>query len=144
MHAFPDADIPIFSISVDKNDTAEAHFRLGQALRPLREQGIMIVASGNIIHDLRSVDFSGSMGTRPFDFAEKFDTVFKQSVEKGEYDTLFHPHRIPGGLSSVPTPDHYLPALTILGTQYPEERVEWIFEGFELGSIGRRAFGVGI
>lgn len=140
VHLYPKADVPVITISLDATDTERGHFETGKKLSVLRERGYLVVGSGNIVHDLGSVDFSRGPGTAPHAFGAQFDEAFRTAVENRDFETLFEPQKMPGGIRSVPSPDHYLPALVILGTATPDDRIGWLFEGFELASIGRRAF----
>lgn len=143
VHLFPKADVPVVTLSLDAESSPKEHFETGRKLAGLRRAGYLVIASGNLVHDLSSADFSKGPGTEPHPFGKEFDSAFAKAVESGDMETLFEPMKMPGGIRSAPTPEHYLPALVALGTAAEGEGVEWLYEGFELGSIGRRAFMVG-
>lgn len=135
VHLRPESDIPVTTLSVDSRATPDEIFELGRKLRELRKMGYLVIGSGNVVHDLASVDFARGPGSEPHAFAKIFDEAFKDAVERGDFDALADPYGLPGGVRSVPTPEHYLPALAVLGTVGEDEEVSWIFEGFEMGSV---------
>lgn len=141
-HLFPKADVPVVSVSLDATESPKGHFEIGRKLAELRSEGFLIVCSGNIVHDLSSVDFSRKPGSEPYPFAKAFDDAFEKAVSERDYETLFEPQKMPGGVRSVPTPEHFLPALVALGAA-EDEPVTWLCGDFELGSISRRAFSAG-
>lgn len=125
---------------MDMMDTPERYFEIGKQLGKLREQGIMILGTGNIVHNLSRIEFASVPGYGSV-LGKTFDDAVAQSIEKHDFPKLFDPHAIPGGDYSVPTWEHYLPLLVTLGAADAHEKPEWIFEGFEYGSISRRAVG---
>jgi 4,5-DOPA dioxygenase extradiol len=140
-HLYPAADMPVFSLSLDAGEGPAAHFAIGRRLRSLRDRGIMILASGNIVHNLQRIEWVGEGSGHGSTEAREFDAAVESAVERRAYSELFEPHSLPGGRYSVPTPEHYLPMLVALGAGYDEEKPAWIFRGFEHGSISRRAVG---
>lgn len=134
---YPAADIPVLQLSLDKNASAEEHFKLGQQLRYLRKKGVLIMASGNIVHNLKTVDFSN---TKKYSWATEFDAHIWAALERRDFGTVID-YKIGGkkALLSVPTPDHYYPLLVALGAVDKTEKIENITEGICLGSISMRS-----
>lgn len=139
-HVYPDANIPVFSISMDATETPERHFEIGKALGKLRERGIMVLGSGNIVHNLYEIEFESAAGFGS-EKGKLFDSAVASAIETRDYRLLFDPLSLPGGRYSVPTWEHCLPLITVLGAAGETEKPEWIYEGFEYGSISRRAVG---
>lgn len=137
-HMFPDADVPVVQLSVDATKSFEDHVALGRALSPLRDEGILIVASGNVVHNLRMIDWSAPDGG--FDWAHDFDAHVR-----GVMGT--DPGSLPGVVShpayaaSVPTPDHFVPALYTAGLAAAEGSVvEVLVGGCAMGSLSMTSF----
>lgn len=140
---FPAADIPVLQLSIDFSRPGLWHLELGRHLGALREAGVMLIGSGNIVHNLRAVSYNE--GEPPFEWAVEFDHWFKQTLEAGALERLATDYNASAaGRQSVPTPDHYFPALYIAGAARPGERVSWLYETLQHGSLSMRAFGVGI
>ena len=120
---FPGADIPVIQLSIDTSQPGSFHYDLGKQLAPLREEGVLIIGSGNIVHNLRTFRFDQ---TKPTDWALRFNDRVKERILKGEHGPLtdFQPLS-PDAALSVPTPEHYLPLLYILGMQSAGERVSF-------------------
>lgn len=142
-HLFPYADIPIFSISIDSRDSLEEQFKLGEKLRVLRDNWILIISNWNIVHDLWTTDFSLDKN-KPHLFASDFDLEFKKLLLNKNYRKLLSPYELKWWIKSNRTLEHYIPAIITIWTSYPEETAQNIFEWFEFGSIWRRAFWFGI
>ena len=140
-HVFPRADVPVIQLSVHGGRDAEYHMELGRRLAPLREKGILVVASGNVVHNLRLIDFR-----RPdlaFDWALRFDEAVRHAMT-GEPETLLALTRHPDYALSVPTPDHYLPLYYIAGlAQAARAPAGILIEGCTMGSISMTSFVVG-
>ena len=140
-HVFPRADVPVIQLSVHGGRDAEYHMELGRRLAPLRERGILVVASGNVVHNLRMIDFR-----RPdlaFDWALRFDEAVKQAMT-GEPETLLALTRHPDYALSVPTPDHYLPLYYVAGlAQAARAPAAILVDGCTMGSISMTSFLVG-
>jgi 4,5-DOPA dioxygenase extradiol len=118
---YPEADIPVFQISVDASAPPERHFSLGRSLRPLREENILIVGSGNIVHNLALIDFDRDEG---FDWAYDFDAYIDYAIRTKSKEDLLHYGR--AGKSAryaVNIPDHFYPLLYVLGAAYGEDTV---------------------
>lgn len=136
MHLYPHADIPVIILSVDMTDTPEKLFELGRRLRPLRDEGYLIFGSGNIVHNLREVTDNDAA----YEWALAFDQAVTEAVMAKKYDKIVDYTKLPYANRAVPTADHFLPLLTILGAAYDDEPAQvWNHYG-ELGSITMTSF----
>lgn len=138
VHLFPEADIPVFQLSIDFHQPMDYHFDLAKHLAPLRNEGVLFIGSGNIVHNLSMVDFNDN--AVPFDWAEKFDGHVAALIEKRDFDGIINYEQ--SGKSarlSVPTTDHYIPLIYTLGLVEKSEPIETIFEGIDLASISMRS-----
>lgn len=137
---FPRADVPVVQLSLDQAQGPAFHYQLGCKLRPLRNRGVLILGSGNIVHNLGIIDWEGGA----YDWAEEFDEKVRQLIVAGDHDPLIDYERLgrPARLA-VPTNEHYLPLLYALGLQEPGETPSFFAEGITLGSISMRSFRLG-
>ena len=138
---YPAADIPVVQLSLDTSRPAGFHQALARELAPLRGKGVLLVGSGNVVHNLRLLDPGRADG---YDWAVRFDRAIAERVESGDaadvaaYEDLGRDARL-----SVPTPEHFLPLLYAFGVREPGERVEFFNEAFLAGSISMRSLVVG-
>jgi len=139
-HVFPRAEIPVVQLSMDQRMPLADHLEIGRKLAPLREEGVLIVGSGNITHNLRHAMTSYQRGESSTpDWAIRFDANVARSAEKHETDLLI---RAPGnddGRMSHPTLDHYLPLLYVAGATGAGDTVRFPITGFDLSSLSMRA-----
>ena len=139
---YPDADIPIVQLSIDGTKPAEYHYQLGRKLAALREQGVMIVASGNVVHNLRMVKWQGD--TTPYPWAESFDKFVRDNLNyRGDNHPLVNFMQHQGAALSNPTPEHYLPLLYVLGSWDGEEAISVPVDGIEMGALSMLSVQVG-
>jgi 4,5-DOPA dioxygenase extradiol len=112
---------------------------LGRQLKGLRHRGVLIVGSGNIVHNLRTARF-GSRSNEAYDWAVEFDTKIAERIEKGDVEGLADFQKL-GSLAQLahPTHDHYLPLLHAAGATDPGEQVRFFNEGYQLASISMRS-----
>ncbi|WP_421121855.1 4,5-DOPA dioxygenase extradiol [Aquihabitans daechungensis] len=141
VHALPAADIPVIQLSIDASKPLDHHFRLGAALAPLRDQGIAVVGSGNIVHNLRMVDFS--QAGKGFDWAHRYDEAAREllTTDPGAVAKLLeHPdHR-----RAVPTTDHFLPMVYLAGLAAAGgEVLEVLVDGYDAGSLSMTSYALG-
>jgi 4,5-DOPA dioxygenase extradiol len=148
-HMYPKADIPVFEMSLDYspyNDwnpqPIQHHYQLASELAPLREQGILIIGSGNIVHNLGLVDYD--INGKVLDWASRFDETVKQALISGNHQKLIDYRNLgKEALYAVPTQDHYLPMIYAIGLQQKNDPLRFIYEGFQHGSVSMRAFQIG-
>ncbi|NJD61854.1 MAG: 4,5-DOPA dioxygenase extradiol [Deltaproteobacteria bacterium] len=142
-HVFPRADIPVVQLSIDKRQPAEYHYEVGKRLAPLRDEGVLIVGSGNLVHNLHAYAW-GRHGAEPFDWAVRFENQARDlllSANDGPliaYETLGRDADL-----SIPTPDHYLPLLYVIALRREGDPVRFPVEGVDGGSVSMLAVTVG-
>lgn len=134
MHIYPQADIPVLQLSIDATKPAEFHFELGRRLQSLRDDGVLILGSGNVVHNLQRIRWN--QDAAPYSWAEEFNQWIASKLEQRDMDSLIHHERAgqAAGLS-VPTIEHYLPLLYILGASNRDDTCHLPTDGIELGSI---------
>lgn len=141
-HIYPKADIPVFQLSIDFYQTPQYHYDLAKYLSSLREKGVMIIGSGNIVHNLRQIDWKNPSGG--FDWAAEFDETVKKYVNEKNHQGLIDYSKLgTAAAQSIPTNDHYLPLLYTLALQGEKEQAQHIYEGLEYGSISMRCIQFG-
>jgi 4,5-DOPA dioxygenase extradiol len=137
---FPRADIPVVQLSLDGSRTPEEHFALAQKLRPLRNEGVLILGSGNIVHNLRNIDWHGD----PYPWAVEFDNYIQDSIVHGDEEAFIHYERAGEAATiAVPTPEHYLPLLYVMAVKSASEPVSFFTETFTMASVSMRSVRVG-
>ena len=142
-HVYPAANIPIVQLSIDETQPPSFHFEVGRKLAPLRDQGILIVGSGNLVHNLHAYAWGRHMPD-PYDWAVRFETQAREMMLAGEYQPLLNYEKLGReAVLSVPTPDHYLPLLYVLGARQPGEPITFPVEGVDGGSISMLTVKVG-
>jgi 4,5-DOPA dioxygenase extradiol len=137
---FPAADIPVFQLSLDRALPARRHYEIGRELSDLRDQGILIVGSGNIVHNLGVLEW----GDAAFDWASRFDEQARDLIIARDHDALIRYEKLGSDAQlSIPTDEHYLPLLYILALQGKSESLRFFTERVTLGSISMRGFRIG-
>ncbi|WP_413558204.1 4,5-DOPA dioxygenase extradiol [Bdellovibrio sp. HCB209] len=138
VHMFPKANIPVFQLSLDVHAPPEKHIELGKHLRNLREQGVLILGSGNIVHNLRSIKWREP--NAKYDWAVEFDAGIKNALDHRDEKTLAQYMEKFGSAAelSVPSPEHYWPLLYAFGASDEQDKISYPFEGFEMGSLSMR------
>lgn len=140
---YPHAEIPIVQLSLDARISAAAHYDLAKRLAPLREEGILIAGSGNLIHNLRAYAW-GRDDVEPYDWASRFETLARGLITAGDHAPLIAYESLGrDAMLSIPTPEHYLPLLYILALQREGEAVDFPIEGIEGGSISMLSVQIG-
>jgi len=134
-HVFPQADVPVVQLSIDETQPPEFHYEIGRRLAPLRDEAILIIGSGNLVHNLHTYAW-GAGEVEPFDWAVRFENQARELLLEGRDSPLVHYETLgPDAILSAPTPDHYLPLLYILGLRRKGEAVSFPVAGFDGGSI---------
>ncbi len=137
-HLFPQADVPVFQMSLDATKPPQFHYDIAKQLSELRRRGVLIISSGNIVHNLGMMTFDEI--AKPFDWAIEFDTITKKLIAAGDHQKLIDYKKL-GHIAnlSIPTPDHYWPLLYTLALQEKNERVDFFAEGLTFKSISMRS-----
>ena len=143
IHVFPQADIPVVQLSINESKTASWHYAIARDLAPLRDEGILIMGSGNLVHNLHTYAW-GSREAEPLDWALRFEELALAAMSDGEFGTLVGYESLGrDAMLSAPTPDHYLPLLYILAQRQGDEPVTFPVQGFDGGSISMLAVQLG-
>jgi 4,5-DOPA dioxygenase extradiol len=137
-HMFPAADIPVVQLSLDAGQDAEAHLALGRALAPLRDEGVLILGSGNVVHNLRTVNWDMAGG---YDWADEFDAYVREHVEARDFDSVVN-HRRAGAAAAkaFTTPEHFWPLLVALGAANSADSLTVFAEGRTLGALSMTSY----
>lgn len=142
-HVFPDANIPVVQLSIDKTQPAPFHYELAKRLGSLRDEGVLIVGSGNLVHNLHAYGW-GRRQVKAFDWAVRFEETAKRLMLAGEHDPLVRYESLgPDARLAIPTPEHYLPLLYILALARDGEKVSFPVEGVDGGSISMLSVRIG-
>lgn len=137
-HLAPEPKVPVLQVSLDMNQSLEQLTEMFRALKPLRKKGVIFIGSGNIVHNLRAVNF---MDDTAFDWAIEFDARSAEAMTKHDFSLLTKPGKISSAASfAVPTDDHYRPMLAAMSLLDPKEELEYFNDVIELGSVGMRSF----
>lgn len=138
-HVFPKADVPIVQLSIDESQPTAFHFDLGRRLSPLRDEGILICGSGNLVHNLHTYAW-GRHKAEPYDWAVRFEATARELMQRGDFEPLINYDTLGrDALLSIPTPDHYLPLLYVLGAARENDTISFPVEGVDGGSISMLA-----
>lgn len=142
-HVFPDADVPIVQLSIDESQPAGFHYELAKNLATLRDEGVLIVGSGNVVHNLHAYAW-GKTDIPPIDWAVNFERLVRECASSGNHEPLINYESLGRDAKmSAPTPDHYLPLLYVLAQQTENETVGFPVEGFDGGSISMLSIQIG-
>jgi len=138
---FPAADVPVCQLSLDARLSVQGHLELGRELAALRNEGVLVVGSGNVVHNLRRMRPGGD----PYDWAVEFDAYVRRAVETG-YDDALVDFVLAGESAalSVPTTEHYLPLLYAVGARHAGECPSFPVSGFDLGSLSMLSVAFGV
>jgi 4,5-DOPA dioxygenase extradiol len=143
VHVFPEADIPVVQLSIDDTKPASWHFDTAKKLAPLRDEGVLIVGSGNLVHNLHTYSW-GNTAAAPYDWAIRFENLAREALRTDDFLPLVRYESLGrDAMLSVPTPDHYLPLLYVLAQHRPGDAVSFPVEGFDGGSISMLAVQLG-
>jgi 4,5-DOPA dioxygenase extradiol len=142
LHAFPAADIPVVQLGIDGTQPPSFHYELGKRLAPLRDEGVLVIGSGNIVHNLRLMQRNGA--APPCEWAVRFSDRVRALLAARDhaplvaYESLGEDARL-----SVPTPDHYLPLLYCIALQDEKDRIEFPVDGIDIGSVSMLSVVIG-
>jgi 4,5-DOPA dioxygenase extradiol len=142
-HLYPDADVPVVQLRIDENRPAASHHEIGRQLAMLRSEGVLVFGSGNLVHNLHTYSW-GRHSAGPFDWAVRFEARAKELMLSGDHAPLIDYEALGReALLSIPTPEHYLPLLYVLGARGPDDTISFPVEGVDGGSISMLAVQVG-
>ena len=135
---FPKADIPVFQMSIDYYKSLQFHFDLGKELSSLRSKGVLVIGSGNVVHNLRQVRWQEN--AQPFDWAVEFDAIVKKCIEDNNAKPLLEYQKL-GQIATLahPTNEHYLPLLYILGLRDNLDQFQFFNDSIDMGSMSMRS-----
>jgi len=137
---FPEADIPVLQLSLDFDKPPGFHYALGQKLTYLRRHGVLIMGSGNMVHNLRTMVWEDTA----FDWAEAFDAALTERIQAGDHQALISYEELGDGARlAIPTNEHYLPLLYVLALQEASDKISFFCEKVTLGSISMRSIWLG-
>jgi 4,5-DOPA dioxygenase extradiol len=140
-HMYPNADVPIIELSIDYTKPAGWHYELANDLATLREKGILIIGSGNMVHNLRVVDWENPDGA--YDWAAESNERFKKFIADNDHERLIHYDGLGKAAAlAIPTPEHFLPMLYVLGLRKKQEEVRFFNDKLLMGSISMTSFKV--
>lgn len=140
-HLYPNADIPVVQLSINALKSLEYHVELGTKLASLRESGVMVIGSGNVVHNLRRVQWDKPDAA--FDWAKRFDDAVGSQLAENPSEILRLADH-PDYLSAVPTPDHFIPLLYLAGmAAASNERPDALVRGYAMGSLSMTCYGLG-
>jgi len=142
-HVYPHADVPVVQLSIDGTKPAAFHYDVGRRLEALREENVLILGSGNLVHNLRAYHW-GEPGAKPFDWAIQFEARVRELLQAHDYSPLQHYETLgPEARLAIPTPEHYLPLLYVLGASSAPESVQFPVQGMDGGSVSMLAVQIG-
>ncbi|WP_143525015.1 4,5-DOPA-extradiol-dioxygenase [Labilibacter marinus] len=144
-HLYPNADVPVFQLSIDATKGAEYHFKLAQKLQSLRNKGVLIIGSGNIIHNLRLVDWPNfNKDNHGFDWAIEAREWVNKNIENRNFKSLYEYQKQGKAMQlAVPTPDHYLPLIYTLGLAGVNEEIKLFNDKLQAGSLSMTSLKIG-
>jgi 4,5-DOPA dioxygenase extradiol len=143
VHLVPDASIPVIQLSLDETAPAEEHLQLARRLRPLRDRGVLLLGSGNVVHNLHAYAW-GRRPVEPYDWAVRFEARLRALVEEHDLDAIAAYEALGDDAAlSAPTPEHFLPLLYVLAQHEAQEPISFPVEGFDGGSVSMLGVRVG-
>ncbi|KAB8040895.1 4,5-DOPA dioxygenase extradiol [Silvanigrella paludirubra] len=140
IHLFPHYDIPVVQLSLNLDFKLQQHYEISSLLKPLREEGVLIIGSGNIVHSFFA--FSDEKNAESPDWAIEFDHTIKKALIEKNHETIIKYRRLFGKSAklSVPTEEHYIPLLYIIGLQQEKDKIRFIYEKFQNSGMSMRSF----
>jgi 4,5-DOPA dioxygenase extradiol len=142
-HVFPEADVPVIQLSIDETQPAEFHYELAKRLSSLRDDGVLIMGSGNLVHNLHAYAW-GRQQVEPLDWAVRFEERARELLVARAHDPLIAYETLGrDAILSIPTPDHYLPLLYVIAQMREGEQISFPVEGFDGGSVSMLSVKIG-
>lgn len=142
-HVFPEADVPVIQLSIDETQPAEFHYETAERLTVLRDEGVLIVGSGNLVHNLHAYAW-GRQEIAPFDWGVRFEARARELLFAAEHEPLIAYETLGRDAAlSIPTPDHYLPLLYVIAQRREGDEVSFPVEGFDGGSVSMLSIRLG-
>ena len=144
-HMYPDADIPVLQLSIDYNKPPEYHYNLAKELASLRKKGVLIIGSGNMVHNLRMVDWHKLREPEyGYDWAIEMNTIFKEKIGNSDHQSLIEYESLNKAAKlAIPTPDHYYPLLYSLGVQDKNDKISFFNDRLVGGSLNMTSVKIG-
>jgi 4,5-DOPA dioxygenase extradiol len=143
VHLFPSADVPVVQLSLDETQEPSYHYELGRRLRGLRDDGVMIIGSGNVVHNLHAFAW-GKHAPEPYDWAQRFSDDVRERLLARDHAALVDYEAFGrDAVLAVPTPEHYLPLLYVTAAQHDDEEVSFPVDGVDGGSISMLTVRIG-
>lgn len=138
-HVYPQADIPVVQLSIDGTQPLAYHYALAQSLAPLRDEGVLVVGSGNVVHNLRAA--TRAEGAVALAWAARFNDRVRAMLIAHDHAALANMEALgEDGALSIPTPEHYLPLLYVLALRRADDQLDFLVDGIELGSVSMMSF----
>ena len=139
LHLFPDADIPVMQLAINANLSMKEHFEVGQKIAQLRDEGVMIIGSGNVTHNLSQTTPNANSEVVPW--AEEFDEYVKEALLSRDFDSLINIEQKNGNTRLAhPTLEHYIPLLYVAGASSEKDKSKFVYENIEHGSLSMRSW----
>jgi len=143
VHVYPKADVPVVQLSIDETKPARWHYELARKLASLRDQDVLIIGSGNLVHNLHAYSW-GNRSAEPYDWVLRFEAMARKALSAAEFAPLVDYQSLGrDAMLAAPTPDHYLPLLYVLAQHEDGEPISFPVEGFDGGSISMLAVQLG-
>ncbi|MGE0543328.1 MAG: 4,5-DOPA dioxygenase extradiol [Dehalococcoidia bacterium] len=143
VHLYPQADIPVVQLSIDETCTAREHYDVARRLGPLRDEGVLILGSGNVVHNLHTYAW-GRHAVEPYDWAVRFESRLRELITTHNPDPVVAYETLGTDAAlAVPTPEHYLPLLYVLAQCQGDESISFPVEGFDGGSVSMLGVRIG-
>ena len=143
VHMYPQAAVPVVQLGLDETLTPEEHWALAVRLRPLREEGVLILGSGDVVHNLHTYAW-GRHPVEPYDWALRFENAIRTAIDAGDMQAVVGYEKLGRDAAlAVPTPDHFLPLLYGLAQARPEEPITYPVQGFDGGSVSMLGIRIG-
>jgi len=141
-HLYPDADIPVVQLSIDGTQPLPHHYEIARRLAPLRDEGVLVLGSGNVVHNLQMMSWAPR--ATPFEWADRFNDQVRSRLLACDHTPLTDMSALgDDGAKSIPTPEHYIPLLYVIALQRPDDALQFLIDGIELRSISMMSVAIG-